>query len=143
MSDITTQGTAVVNLPESSSVEVDGYRVEACTLLHGGIKEVAGKNYANHWAEVPVVPAAAYGVRGDLWSEYQHLAHCLSYAQAYALAWAFKAEADASRGGAMRVRIVRYRVKCSWSSEADGYVNELPMEARVDGSFTQVELVEP
>lgn len=123
-------------------MELDGYKVEARTCLPGEVNTVLGKAYSNRWVEVPVIRGAMGGVPGDIWSRYLNIAGCMSYAQAYALAWAFKAEADACNAY-IGVRVVRYKVKCSWSSQADGHVNELPLDARADKSFTHVGLVEP
>ena len=133
---------AVVNRPESESVELKGYRVEARTFASGVIKEVLGTQYGHDWKEVPMQPAAN-GIPGDMWSTRLSLAHFHSYAQAIALAWAFKATASSLGVYFLQVRIVRYNVRLSWRSEPDGFASRLPNDDRTDKSFTPVEIVEP
>lgn len=142
MSTESTKTTAVVRRSASESTELHGYRVEARTFAPGIIKEVAGIQYSHDWKEVSF-QSSPYDIPGDIWSDRLILANCFSHAQALALAWWFKANASSLGVFFLSVRIVRYKVRLSWSAEPDGFVSDLPEEDRTDKSFTQVEIVEP
>jgi len=95
--------------------EMNGYRVEARQALPGMIDEVAGQKFASEWREVSF--QQGWGVPSGMFGNYLHLSHCFSYEQANALAWWFLSEAEATGKHGMEVRLVKYKVKTSWSHE--------------------------
>lgn len=125
--------------PEGGSSEMDGYRIEARSL-RGFIDTVEGQQFCREWKTVQL-SHTPFGVPSDYSGRYLLYSDCLSMEQALALAWEFKAKAVAQGHYGLRVRLVKYKVKQTWSVEAVGEVLELP--DRHDVEFTKVELVEP
>ncbi len=99
---------------------MDGWSVEVRYAYHDPV-EIAGVLLDNRWRPLIPIPSPVGVPRGPrYWAAIHEMTNTFSYASAQALRWWFHAIAESNFDGiCLESRLVRHRIKHSYSSQAE------------------------
>lgn len=127
---------SITKHPETGSVELKGYRVEARSNSSvQTIFTINGKHYGTEWNAVETITGPT-GVPAGYHAKYLALGDgLLTMEQAMAIAWWFIAEAEKTHCY-MQVRVVEFTLNASWKCEESGRWLDLPDQRQHLNAFS-------